>query len=147
MDIIQFSSLYISVSLYRGFFKVFSPPCRTQDFPLLPSTCLVPEQIQHKADFYKHNVMKDKGARLFLKSVILPFTPFSSSKEILIMKSNCEKQVISNQVFLTMLIEKWNCFLEKTITYSQNLCMKQKFFHKQSFSFFLPFFFFKYQTF
>lgn len=45
--------------------------------------------------------MEDKGARLSLKSVVLPFTTFSSLKEILIMKNNNEKQAIINQVFLT----------------------------------------------
>lgn len=45
--------------------------------------------------------MEDKGARLSLKSVVLPFTTFSSLKEIFIMKNNNEKQAILNQVFLT----------------------------------------------
>lgn len=50
--------------------------------------------------------MKDKSARLSLESIILPFTNFSSLKEIFIMKSNFEKQILINQVFLTNTILK-----------------------------------------
>lgn len=45
--------------------------------------------------------MEDKGARLSLKSVVLPFTTFSSLNEILVMKNNNAKQAVINQVFFT----------------------------------------------
>lgn len=99
MDIIQFNSLYIPVSLYRGFFGFFLHHVEHKIFPYKLLHCLVPGELQHKADFYKHNFMKDKGALLSHESVILSFTIFSSLKEILIMKRNCEKQVLINQVF------------------------------------------------
>lgn len=74
---------------FRGFFL---HQVERKIFPYNLLHRLVPKQIQHKADFYKHNVMKDKDARLPLKSVILPFKTFSSLKDILILKSNCENK-------------------------------------------------------
>lgn len=49
---------------------------------------------------------KTKVLGYHLSQLFLPFTNFSSLKEIFIMKSNCEKQALINQVFLTNTILK-----------------------------------------